>query len=86
MFPREKARWVILRPWGKVDAKPFDVPHQVDDFHFLIHLFRSLNGQASIVMECMGHYYKPVVKVKTNRADSVKIARYTLDSWTKLKQ
>ena len=28
----------------------------------------------------------PLRKVKTDKADSVKIARYTLDSWDKLKQ
>lgn len=28
----------------------------------------------------------PLRKVKTDKADSVKIARYTLDSWANLKQ
>lgn len=112
---KRKSTVAILRPGGEVVAKPFDVPHLANDFHSLIQLIRSLDGQTRIVMECTGRYYEPVAreltqagffvsavnpqiicnfqgqdnplrKVKTDKADSVKIARYTLDSWAKLKQ
>ena len=38
-----------------------------------------------IIRNFQGHD-NPLRKVKTDKADSVKIARYTLDSWANLKQ
>ena len=112
---KRKSTVAVLRPGGKIVAKPFDVPHLSPDFQALEKLIRELDGETRIVMECTGHYYEPVArelsqagffvsavnpqiirnfqgqdnplrKVKTDKADSVKIARYTLDSWANLKQ
>ena len=111
---KRKSTVAVLRPGGKIVAKPFDVPHLSPDFQALEKLIRELDGETRIVMECTGHYYEPVArelsqagffvsavnpqiirnfqgqdnplrKVKTDKADSVKIARYTLDSWANLK-
>lgn len=112
---KRKSTVAILRPGGKVVAKPFDVPHLSTDFQSLKVLIKGLDGETRIVMECTGRYYEPVArelsqagffvsavnpqiihdfqgqdnplrKVKTDKADSLKIARYTLDSWANLKQ
>lgn len=112
---KRKSTVAVLRPGGEVVVKPFDVPHLSDDFHSLISLINSLDGQSRIVMECTGRYYEPVARVlsqagffvsavnpqiicnfqgqdnplrrvKTDKADSIKIARYALDRWAKLKQ
>ena len=112
---KRKSTVAVLRPGGEVVVKPFDVPHLSDDFHSLISLINSLDGESRIVMECTGRYYEPLARelsqagffvsalnpqiicnfqgqdnplrrVKTDKADSIKIARYALDSWAKLKQ
>lgn len=43
----------------------------------------SVNPQ---IIRCFQGQDNPLRRVKTDKADSVKIARYTLDSWDKLKQ
>ena len=112
---KRKSTVAVLRPGGEIVVKPFDVPHLSDNFHSLIHLINSLDGESRIVMECTGRYYElvtrelsqagffvsavnpqiicnfqgqdnPLPRVKTDKADSIKIARYALDSWSKLKQ
>lgn len=112
---KRKSTVAILRPAGEVVVKPFDVPHRSGDFHSLIDLIQSIDGETRIVMECTGRYYEPVARelsqagffvsainpqiirnfqgqdnplrrVKSDKADSVKIARYTLDNWVNLKQ
>lgn len=112
---KRKSTVAVLRPGGEIVVKPFDVPHLSDNFHSLIHLINSLDGESRIVMECTGRYYElvarelsqagffvsavnpqiicnfqgqdnPLRRVKTDKADSIKIARYALDSWSKLKQ
>ncbi|MCI8417365.1 MAG: IS110 family transposase [Lachnospiraceae bacterium] len=112
---KRKSTVALLRPGGRVVAKPFDIPHLSADFQSLKKLIKDLDGETRIVLECTGRYYEPVARelshagffvsavnpqiirnfqgqdnplrrVKTDKADSVKIARYTLDSWANLKQ
>lgn len=109
---KNKSTIAILRPFGEIVAKPFDVKHTSSDITYLISQLKSLNGDTRIVMEHTGRYYEPMAqwlsgaglfvcainpklikdfsntslrKVKTDKADAVKIARYTLDNWCDLK-
>jgi len=103
----------ILRPYGEIVSKLFEVRRTVSGIRSLIEHIKSIDGESRIVMEHTGRYYEPLVrelsqadlfvsainpkliknfsdnslrKVKSDKADAVKIARYTLDSWTELKQ
>lgn len=108
-----KSMVAILRPYGEIVSKPFEVRHTASGIYSLIEHIKSIDGESRIVMEHTGHYYEPLIhelsksglfvsavnpklikdfsdnslrKVKSDKADAVKIARYTLDSWTELKQ
>ena len=108
-----KSMVAILRPYGEIISKPFEVKHTVSGIRSLIEQIQSIDGESRIVMEHTGRYYEPLVrelskadlfvsainpklikdfgdnslrKVKSDKADAVKIARYTLDSWTELRQ
>ena len=103
----------ILRPFGEVVAKPFEVRHTVGELRQLANYLKSLNGETRAILEHTGRYYEPVAlmlydagvfvsavnpklikdygnnslrKVKTDKADSRKIARYGLDNWVELRQ
>lgn len=108
-----KSMVAILRPYGEIVSKPFEVRHTASGIYSLIEHIKSIDGESRIVMEHTGRYYEPLIhelsksglfvsavnpklikdfsdnslrKVKSDKADAVKIARYTLDSWTELKQ
>lgn len=103
----------VLRPFGELVAKPFEVHHTSSELSELAKRLKSLEGETRVVLEHTGRYYEPVAqllhdagvfvsavnpllikeygnnslrKVKTDRADSLKIARYGLDNWTELRQ
>ena len=100
-----KSMVAILRPYGEIISKPFEVKHTVSGIRSLIEQIQSIDGESRIVMEHTGRYYEPLVrelskadlfvsainpklikdfgdnslrKVKSDKADAVKIARYTL--------
>ena len=108
-----KSMVAILRPYGEIVSKPFEVRHTASGIYSLIEHIKSIDGESRIVMEHTGRYYEPLIhelsksglfvsavnpklikdfsdnslrKVKSDKADAVKIARYTLDRWTELKQ
>lgn len=103
----------VLRPFGEVVAKPFEVGHTASELRELADYLKSLNGETKVILEHTGRYYEPVAqllhdaglfvsavnpklikdygnnslrKVKTDKADSRKIARYGLDNWVELRQ
>lgn len=59
---KRKSTVEILRPGGKVVAKPFDVPHLSADFQSLKTLIKDLDSETRIVMECTGRYYELVAR------------------------
>ena len=108
-----KSMIAILRPYGEIVSKPFEIHHTSGEICSLIERIKSIDGESRIVMEHTGRYYEPLArelsaanlficavnpklikdfgdnslrKVKSDKADAVKIARYALDSWTDLKQ
>lgn len=108
-----KSMIAIIRPFGEVVAKPYEVSHTASELRELASFLQSLNGETRVVLEHTGRYYEPVVqalhsagifvsavnpllikeygnnslrKVKTDKADALKIARYGLDRWAELRQ
>ena len=108
-----KSMVAIMRPFGEVVAKPYQVHHTSSELRELAASLKSLDGETRVVLEHTGRYYEPVAqmlhdagifvsavnpllikqygnnslrKVKTDKADSVKIARYGLDNWCELRQ
>ena len=108
-----KSMVAIMRPFGEVVAKPYEVRHTSSELRELAASLKSLDGETRVVLEHTGRYYEPVAqmlndagifvsavnpllikqygnnslrKVKTDKADSVKLARYGLDNWCELRQ
>jgi transposase len=103
----------IIRPFGEIVRKPFDVIHTPNELSELANLILSLEGESRVVLENTGKYSDPVVRVlseagvfvcpvnaklihdyggdtirrdKTDPIDSLKIAGFCLDKWTKLER
>lgn len=103
----------VIRPFGELVAKPYEVRHISSELSELANSLKSLDGETRVILEHTGRYYEPVAqtlhdagifvsavnpllikeygnnslrKVKTDKADSLKIARYGLDNWSELRQ
>jgi len=53
----------ILRPFGEIVRKPFDVFHSHSGLDELAKLILSLEGESRVVLEHTGKYSQPVIKV-----------------------
>lgn len=107
-----KSMIAVMRPFGEVVAKPFEIHHIASELRKLADYLKSLDGETRVVLEYTGRYYQPIArylheaglfvsavhaklihdygnntirKVKTVRADAVKIANYGLANWVSLK-
>jgi len=103
----------IIRPFGEIVSKPFDIKHTPKELTELASFILSIEGESRVVLENTGKYSAPVVKVlseagvfvcpvnaklihdyggdtirraKTDKIDSLKIARFCLDKWSRLEQ
>ena len=103
----------VLRLFGEVVKKPYDVPHSRQGLKDLACFIQSLEGESRVVLENTGRYSEPVIKalceagifvcvvnaklihdyggdtirrVKTDKADSLKIAEYCLSKWNRLER
>ena len=108
-----KSTIAIMRPFGEIVTKPFEVHHTATELKELANYLKSLSGEVRVVLEYTGRYYQPIArylhnegifvsavhaklihdygnntirKVKTDKADAVKIANYALDRWMSLKR
>ena len=108
-----KSMIAVMRPFGEVVVKPFEVRHTASELKDLADYLKSLDGEVRVVLEYTGRYYQPIArylyntgifvsavhaklihdygnntirKVKTDKADAVKIANYALDRWMSLKR
>ncbi len=68
MFPKVKAWWQSLRPYGEIVSKPFEIRHTSSGIHSLIEYIKSIEGESHIVMEHTGRYYEPLAH-ELSRAD-----------------
>ena len=103
----------VIRPFGELVVKPYEVRHTTSELSELASSLKSLEGETRVILEHTGRYYEPVAqmlhdagifvsavnpllikeygnnslrKVKTDKADSLKIARYGLDNWVDLRE
>ena len=108
-----KSMIAVMRPFGEVVAKPFEIHHTTSELKELADYLKSLDGEVRVVLEYTGRYYQPITRylhnagifvsavhaklihdygnntirrVKTDKADAVKIANYALDHWVSLKR
>ena len=63
-----KSMVAILRPYGEIISKPFEVKHTVSGIRSLIEQIQSIDGESRIVMEHTGRYYEPLVR-ELSKAD-----------------
>ena len=84
-----KSTVAVLRPFGEVVRIPFEVSHSAEGLASLVQQLKAIEGETRVVMEHTGRYYEAVAnvlrRVKTDKADAVKIARYALDNWADLR-
>lgn len=98
----------VMRPFGEIVAKPFEVFHTPSELDSLADYLKNLEGEIRVIMEYTGKYYQPVSqflvekgffvcvvhaklihdfgnnsirKIKTDKADAIKIANYGLANW-----
>lgn len=108
-----KSMIAVMRPFGEVVAKPFEVHHTASELRKLADYLKSLDGEVRVILEYTGRYYQPISrylyeagifvsavhaklihdygnntirKIKTDKADAIKIANYGLANWISLKQ
>lgn len=108
-----KSMVAVVRPFGELVVKPYEVHHTTSELKKLANSLQSLSGETRVILEHTGRYYEPIAqilhdagvfvsavnpllikeygnnslrRVKTDRADFLKIARYGLDNWVELRQ
>jgi transposase len=55
-----KSKVAVIRPFGEVVAKPFDITHYPDQLAELAEYLHSLEGESRVVMEHTGKYSEPI--------------------------
>lgn len=55
-----KSKITIIRPFGEIVAKPFDIAHYPDQLAELTAYIHSLDGESRVVMEHTGKYSEPI--------------------------
>jgi transposase len=58
-----KSKVAVLRPFGEIVMKPFDVVHTSTELNELAKLIKSLDGESRVVMEHTGKYSDPIAKI-----------------------
>jgi len=61
-----KSKVAVIRPFGEVIAKPFDVVHYPDQLTKLADYIKSLDGETRVVMEYTGKYSEPIANFLCN--------------------
>jgi len=61
-----KSKIAIIRSFGEIVAKPFDVEHYPDQLAELVEYIRSLPGESRVVMEHTGKYSEPIAEFLCN--------------------
>lgn len=52
----------ILKPYGEILMKPFEIEHSSKDLEYLSSIISNLNDEIKVVMEATGIYHVPVLK------------------------
>lgn len=56
-----KSTVCLLKPYGEIVCKPFEVQHTEKDLEELANLLQKLDGEIKIVMEATGIYHLPIL-------------------------
>ena len=56
-----KSTVCLLKPYGEIICKPFEVQHTEKDLEELANLLQKLDGEIKIVMEATGIYHLPIL-------------------------
>ena len=93
-----KSTVCILKPYGEIVSKPFNITHTQKDLSELSSMLFRLNDEVKIVMEATGIYHLPVLTYLQEKGffvsvinpylmiDSRIIANYGIDHWFKMKE
>ena len=68
-----KSMVCILKPYGEIVAKPFEVRHTAHDLEALAAMLQKLNDEVKVVMEATGVYHLPVLTCLKDHWSYVKI-------------
>lgn len=60
-----KSMVTILRLFGEIVIKPFEVKHTSSEMNALISRIKNIQGESRMVMEATGHYYEPIAHALT---------------------
>jgi len=60
---RGKSMVAVLRPFGEVVEKPFEVPHTLAGLRHLAERLKGIAGETRVVMEHTGRYYETIANV-----------------------
>lgn len=58
---KEKSTVCIIKPYGEIISKPFEVNHTEKDLSQLVLMLKRLNDEIRIVMEATGSYHFPIL-------------------------
>ena len=58
-----KSTVAIIRPFGEIVSKPFEINHTPKELAELASFILSLEGESRVVLENTGKYSDPVIKV-----------------------
>jgi transposase len=58
-----KSKIAVIRPFGKIVAKPFDINHYPDQLAGLAEYIHSLEGESRVVIEYTGKYSESIAKL-----------------------
>ena len=61
-----KSTVAIIRPFGEIVKKPFDIAHTSKDLNDLANLILSLEGETRVVLEHTGKYSEPIAECLSN--------------------
>lgn len=57
-----KSMIAVMRPFGQIVAKPFEIRHTASELKELANFLKSLDGETRVIMEYTGKYYQPIAR------------------------
>ena len=73
-----KSTVAVIRPFGKIVKKPFDVAHTSKDLNDLANFILSLEGESRVVLEHTGKYSAPIAESLCNAGIFVSVVNAKL--------
>ena len=62
-----KSTVCILKPYGELIQRPFEIMHTVEDLTALVKTIKHLSEETRVVLEATGYYHLPILEfIKEN--------------------